>query len=105
MLQHLAIRTGPFREKGCRELCFAIASVTCSLILNAVLLARVRYGSGVDKHPLRVSIALLECCGALEDAVSFDVVNAEFFDDEELLIIYRNKGEGEFQVTCSVRGM
>lgn len=62
------------------------------LIFQAVLLARVEYGSDVRRQPLSVSICLLEYGGAQEGAV--DIVNAEFFDEENLLIIYRNEGEG-----------
>jgi hypothetical protein len=74
-----------------------------SLMFCAVLLARVQFGPDAHQHLLRISIVLLECCGAEEDAVAIDIVNAEFFDEESLLIVYRCQNQGTSRLTCSAK--
>jgi hypothetical protein len=72
-------------------------------MINAVLLARIHYGPEAHTHPLRISIALLDCGGAEGDFTGIEVVNAEFFDDETLLVVYRRQDQGMSAVTCSAK--
>lgn len=46
--------------------------------------------------PLNVGIALLECCIAGEEGaqVDLELLEAEFFDDECVVIVYRLRTEG-----------
>jgi len=56
-------------------------------------LARMRYGRQDVELPLHVSIAVLECCVAGNEAnetrVPFDLLDADFFDENILLLVYR----------------
>lgn len=56
----------------------------------------MQYGSDVHKQALGVSMCLLDY------GVEMEVVNVEFFDEENLLIVYRNEGEGVRRTISSV---
>lgn len=61
---------------------------------NFLCLARVQYGSEEPPDAL-VEMCLLECCIENEDGSKeeLDVLEAEFFDDECVVIVYRLRGE------------
>lgn len=58
---------------------------------RTVCLARQRYGDKTLQLPIHVEIAMLECSFAEEgeEAVELELLEAEFFDDECVVIIYR----------------
>lgn len=60
-------------------------------------LTRVKH-SGTIVSPVSIGICLLECFVANEDGVRVDIdlLNAEFFDDETIVIVYRLRDQGAF---------
>jgi hypothetical protein len=74
-----------------------------SLNSRTVLVARVEYGRDAGQQALRVWIALLDCSGEEEGSVQIDVVNAEFFDEESLVLVYRSQDQGTFRLICSAK--
>ncbi len=70
--------------------------------LGTVCLARVQYGSEEPPDAL-VEVCLLECCIENEDGSKeeLNVLEAEFFDDECVVIVYRLRGEdGKLRLVC-----
>jgi anaphase-promoting complex subunit 4 len=55
------------------------------------------YGRDVSSGPPIVEVTLLECCvrQTSEGFCNFDLLDAEFFDDESMVLLYRcQKDEG-----------
>ncbi|KAI0825146.1 anaphase-promoting complex, cyclosome, subunit 4-domain-containing protein [Trametes gibbosa] len=82
-LQYLAIR--PPHDGGRSYLC----------------MARLQQGLGLSSEVPAVEVAALECCAAVEGSdtpEAFSVLDLDFFDDEQLVMVYRPRSKGA--ATC-----
>lgn len=57
------------------------------------MVARVRVSLEAVDLPPEIGVAVLECC-LPEDETEISVLNADFFDDERVVIIYRVDADG-----------
>jgi len=66
-----------------------------NLIIASVCLSRMRYGGDMSAGPLTVNVALLECRAWQSNSdqggyfCDMDVLSAEFFDDESMVLLYK----------------
>lgn len=67
-----------------------------NLIIASVCLSRMRYSSDMSTGPLVVDVVLLECRVWQSDCLcDMDILSAEFFDDESVVLLYRyQKNDG-----------
>ncbi|PPQ80812.1 hypothetical protein CVT25_001937 [Psilocybe cyanescens] len=92
----------PFRERTVLnengELIQHLISHIPSPDSNALLLVKLRFGVEASELPSEIGIAVLECYlpEEGEEQSNFDLLDADFFDDECVVIIYRLR-EGEKQ--------
>ena len=61
------------------------------LRIHLVLLTQLHFGAEVSELPSEIGIALLECylLEEGEERSDFDLLEADFFDDECVVILYR----------------
>ncbi|KAL0951164.1 hypothetical protein HGRIS_007895 [Hohenbuehelia grisea] len=56
-------------------------------------LAKLLHGNEASPHPLSFHVVLFECSLAAEDSVQLELLEAEFFDDDYIVLIYRLRNE------------
>ena len=70
-----------------------------TILYNLVCLVRVRYEQEASNKSAHIAVAMLECYlggESQEHQDSFDLLEADFFDDESMVIVYR---------LCNTRGI
>jgi hypothetical protein len=71
------------------------------IVASSVCLSRMRYGGDLSEVPPVTAVALLDCSvrrgnsGHGEKVCDLDLLGADFFDDESMVVLYRcRKGDG-----------
>lgn len=70
------------------------------MVSFTVCVARMQQGLNLSSEMPAVEVAALECCAAVagsdvEEAEPFAILDVEFFDDEQLVMVYRPRNAGE----------
>lgn len=101
---HFSIRERNSTDEG-GEVVQHLASVMPSKQQNILILARLRFKEA-SSVPYEVGFVPIECCledEAPDEPPSFDLLEAEYFDDEFIVIIYRLRSKDKSAFIATVK--